>query len=282
MKDRRFAPFLAPLALTRPRQWVPYLGLPVLGVLSACDFSIRSLGPVLLWCVFYLSGGYAFNGACDAGGDFPEKNVVARGEWSRRAAFVFSLSLFFAAALLAFALPERTRFLALAMIALGIFYSLPHVGLKRLPFVGTLSNVGLFVPLYWIGRGALPEAAAGDFWAAAFLALPSLQSQLIHEAQDQEEDGRAGTRTTARALGLQRIPLAVQGISVFILLGASLAVWQEAFPHYAAFAFGIASFTGLIGEGAREFPLWRRRTRRAYMAACLVWVAQLAFECRVS
>lgn len=264
----------APIALLRPLAWAPYLGLVLLGWAdSGSQLPLWSA----LWAILYLSAGYGFNGACDAPTDDPAKNPVVAGKLSRKSAVILSLALFAVALLIGFRQLFDIIWLMTSMIATGILYSLPRIGLKRIPFIGTLANLWLFVPLYWIGAERMPGVALADGLLFAVLAIPSLQSQLIHEAMDEAEDARSGVRTSVRILGKGRVP----GVLIFL----SLATFGTAFaahrfgplPLSAALAIAAAAIIAAIPvrTGPSRFKAWRRRVQMVYAGACTIWLLDM-------
>lgn len=259
------------LALLRPADWLPYLGLTLLGW-SGAGAGAPAPWLTLLWSALYLAGGYGFNGVCDWRTDDASKNPIRGSAVSPRVAGAISLTLLLAPVPLAFALIPSVRWLALAMAVLGVVYSLPGWGLKRLAGVVSLANIALFVPLYWIGAGRMPALGPADLWVLGILALPSLQSQLVHELGDRAEDIRAGRRSTAIWLGERATRLGVQGLGGATCAVALLA-WQQGLLGIAAAVLFVVA--GIVSIAGPEDPLqWRRRIKVAYLVPCAAWLLE--------
>ena len=259
------------LALLRPGDWFPYLGLTMLGWSGTAGAPAPWI--TLLWSALYLAGGYGFNGVCDWRTDDAAKNPIRGSAVSPRAAGALSLALLLAPVPLAFALIPSVRVLTVMMVALGVVYSLPGWGLKRVAGVVSLANIALFVPLYWIGAGRMPEAVPGDLWVLGVLALPSLQSQLVHELGDRAEDLSSGRRSTASWLGENATQRLVQGLGIATLVIAALA-WREGVLGVAAAA--LFALAGLVSAWAPSQPplQWRRRIKVAYLVPCAAWLIE--------
>ncbi len=251
--------------LVRPESWLQYLGLVVLGWSSGKFEGLPF--PPLLWAAIYLGSGFAFNSACDAASDDPGKNPLAgtdggAGVWGQVSGGVLLLC-----APLAFFMVPAHPWVSASQPVAGFLYSLPGTGLKRIPVLGTLSNIWLFIPLYWAGT---PAEIAGTVPAFVLLALPMLQSQLIHELADLGEDTRARTGSTAALAGaacVRRLVAAFSVISVILAAGSTLSGYIEPLP---ALAMALASLAGFFPAG--EPAVWRTRFRRTFSAACLLWL----------
>lgn len=251
--------------LVRPESWLQYLGLVVLGWSSDRPGGLPLLP--LLWAAIYLGSGFAFNSACDAASDNPAKNPLAgtggaSGAWRRVSGGILLLC-----APLAFVMTPAHPWVLASQPVAGFLYSLPGTGLKRIPVLGTLSNIWLFVPLYLAGA---PGEMADRVPALVLLALPMLQSQLIHEIVDLGEDTRARTGSTAAlagTAGVRRLVAALSVVSVLFAAGAALAGQMEPLP---ALAMVLASLAGLAPSA--EPAIWRTRFRRSFSVACLVWL----------
>lgn len=258
------------LALLRPADWLPYLGLTLLGWSGSSGAPAPWL--TLLWSALYLAGGYGFNGVCDWRTDDAAKNPIRGSAVSPRLAGVLCLALLLAPVPLSFVLIPSVRWLTLGMVTLGVVYSLPGWGLKRVAGVVSLANIALFVPLYWIGAGRMPAADPGDLWVLGVLALPSLQSQLVHELGDRAEDLSAGRRSTAIWLGEPATRRSVQALGAATCVVAALAWRQDLLGIASGILFAFAAVFSMVGPGD---PLqWRRRIKIAYLAPCAAWLVE--------
>lgn len=126
----------------------------------------------------------------------------------------------------------------LVSLVVAFLYSAPP-RLKAVPFVGTVLNAGIFAPLFWLGAplgsGVLPTVLL-------FTGL-LLQSQLLHELEDRDEDLAAGVVTTAAMLGTRwsrGAALAVGAAAVLavhavsgraVLAGACIGLASVALTH---------------------------------------------------
>src|SRR5439155_18694411 len=93
-------------------------------------------------------------------------------------------------------------------------------GLKRLPVMGTVVNVLIFVPLPLLAAVG-PPSSGMLFLIYCFYVLVT-QNQILHEIADSEEDVAAGVRTTGVAIGATGVRL------VAVVLGplAALLLWH--------------------------------------------------------
>jgi len=251
--------------LVRPESWLQYLGLVVLGWSSDRPGGLPLLP--LLWAAIYLGSGFAFNSACDAASDDPAKNPLAGTGGSFGVWQWVSGGILLLCAPLAFLMAPAHPCLAASQPLAGFLYSMPGTGLKRIPVLGTLSNIWLFIPLYWV---AYSGEAGGAVPALVLLAVPMLQSQLIHEIVDLGEDIRARTGSTAALAGTAGVRRLVAAFSVVLVLfaaGTALAGQVEPLP---ALAIALASLAGFAPPA--EPANWRARFRRTFSAACLLWL----------
>lgn len=123
--------------------------------------------------------------------------------------------------------------------------------LKRFPFVGTLANGPIFVPVALLACPRWPTGAAAWLLFGAY-ALLLLQNQVVHEAQHAEEDRRDGLRTTARVLGPRPSALLAGALG----LGAAGALGALGLSREPAWAFPVmalpaAALSVRIGLSAR-------------------------------
>jgi 4-hydroxybenzoate polyprenyltransferase len=115
---------------------------------------------------------------------------------------------------------------AVALLAGAIYSAGPR--LKAYPFLGTVLNVGIFLPLMWLAgppiHGVLP---------IAFVTL-LLQNQLWHEREDLDEDRVAAVRTTAAVLGERGTRVAATVVGALGALAATLVAREDRLEAAAA------------------------------------------------
>jgi 4-hydroxybenzoate polyprenyltransferase len=155
-----------------------------------------------------------------------------------------------------------------SLIAGAVYSAGPR--LKSYPFLGTVLNVGIFLPLMWAAgppiRAALP---------VTFVAL-LLQNQLWHEREDLDEDRVAAVRTTAAVLGDRgtRVAATVLGaIGALVALAMSVGPGTRAEAAASVLACAIGSLAPILAA-----PDHRRRVHRtaAIVGGALVYAAGLA------
>jgi len=84
-------------------------------------------------------------------------------------------------------------------VLIGWIYS--YIGrLKKYPFIGTLFNLFIFIPLLFFCYSGNYQPNRIYEIIAVFTAM-MVQNQLIHEVMDQSEDRRGGIRTTYMVIG---------------------------------------------------------------------------------
>lgn len=123
----------------------------------------------------------------------------------------------------------------LAFLVVNALYNLPKNGLRTLPPLDLLAQLGylLIVPLsIWIN-----DTAALPWQTYAYLFLFSMQSHLIGQVMDIVPDKAAGRRTTATILGIKKTKLLIIFI-VFLEVFLLLTVYQE-YIFGGMLAFGL-------------------------------------------
>lgn len=230
----------------------------------------------LLWSVLYLAGGYGFNGACDWRTDDPGKNPIREAAVSPSLAGGLALTILLAPIGVAYFLMPDILWLAAGMVSLGIVYSLPHWGLKRIPGIVTVANVALFVPLFWIGADRLPEFQIRDILPVLVLAIPSLQSQLVHELGDMREDRRSGVTSTAIFLGERTVCRILQVSGIATMLIAVFALKTHTFSILVAVLFSAAGAFSMVPSETTQggYRRWRKRLKLAYLIPCTAWLIE--------
>ncbi len=250
------------LRALRARQWLHFVPLPLAGVPAfGLVAGTCPIGPVLWACLaaaLCLAFAYGLNAHTDRATDrSARKNPLVGAP-----AGLVALAPALACGALALPVAAASGGLAAAALSLaaGAVYS-AGPRLKRLPVVGTLANAAIFAPLLGLLGGPRPPG----FWgmSAVFAAL-LLQNQLIHERADEDEDRRAGARTTARAIGRVGVARAGRWLAA-VGAAASLPVGAGAWSAWAAGAVGLVFGAWLSGQEDAA------RARRAHR-----WVALLA------
>ena len=259
---------MAVVSLLRVPEWLQYEGLILLGWAANASRPVPVV--TILWASVYLAAAFSFNAASDWQSDAPQKNPITRGEVSPIPATAISLLLLLCALIFTRVLPLGQRWLGAAMVGTAFAYSLPTLGLKRFPVIGTMANLALFLPLFWLGAAGqvLPGHA---MLYGLLLGIPAIQSQLVHEAEDVTEDEHAGSLSTIRWLGARVLRPTVVSLSAMVCVAAFVAALQFALPAAAAGAYAVAAVAV-----ARQPPLrgnWRGRIRWAYSAATVLWLA---------
>jgi 4-hydroxybenzoate polyprenyltransferase len=209
----------------RTRQWAHFAVLPLAGLHS---FSAREAPRVLLAVAAAsaaLAYAYGINACADRGSDASvDKNpLVGLSETPSSVRAMVAISAILAL-IAAVPLGLDAVKLTVASLIAGTAYSVgPR--LKALPLLGLVFNTAIFAPL--LGLLHLPSAVL----FIVFVGL-LVQSQLLHEAADANEDELAGARTTARTLGtsstraviaLVAIPTVVVAVRVAPSLLSSVA-----------------------------------------------------------
>lgn len=176
----------------RPRDWWYYLGLPLLAGDSPSTSLVTTLAGVLAAaaCMAFAFGWNSWN----------DEGVDTFRPWSPRQLAVVLLACVVLALVTTHLVGPLALLAAVVSLAAGWSYS-GGPRLKRVPFVNTLANAPIFVPLGLLGGDLGPHAAARWGLLAAFGFL-LLQNQLIHEIQHADEDREAHVGTTHLALGV--------------------------------------------------------------------------------
>ncbi len=197
------------LRLYRVKDWLHFLVLPLAGWSNHSRVTLA--GGILGWA-FALAFVSAINQAFDDRLDRSGKNPAA--QLGRRRALWLSLPPL-ALSLLSLALfAPIGLFAAAAMMLAAIIYSAPP-RLKRIPIVGTLWNVVLGIAGFFFA-GVIPLAPLVGAFALLLLA-----SQLIHEAQDRDDDAGGEVHTIATVAGR---PVALE-LAMVVVIVLPLAMW---------------------------------------------------------
>ncbi len=261
-------------ATLRGAQWRHFALLPLAALSGTGASALGRMARGVAVASLALAYAYGLNAITDRATDRDaRKNPLAgRSSCPATAATVVA-----GMALLALALAATNGRSALLAAAISIAAATAYSAgpqLKRWPGVGMLANAAIFTPLLFVGRATAGVPAQMGLLTTAFIAL-LIQSQLLHECADIDEDAARGAWTTARALGLGRTTTAalLTGIA-----GAFACV-----PPAPSRALALIAAAVLIGTGAfamqSSLPFARRRAaHRAIGLAggALLWAAALA------
>lgn len=250
----------------RPTAWVHFLALPLASATSPLG-AARGVAIAL----FVLAFGYLLNAVSDRAMDRPAKNPLSSGESSASATPVLLALASAAGALAAFA-PSCTRIATAVSLGAGVVYSVgPR--LKRVPLLGTATNVACFAPLLWTGASGDDRPPGMHSLAAAFTCL-LLQNQLLHEAADRDEDRAGLVRTSVLAIGHRRAALAAAFLGLAAAACAPEASWTLAWAMTAAFAIGFPALLARFGGSTRLMSA-ARVAHRACSALAGAWLFAL-------
>ncbi len=258
------------LSALRARDWWYFALLPVAGLgrenAAGSAVLLQTAAGITGACAI-LGFAYGLNSLSDRALDAdPRKNPLAggRGDAARVKRLVVVAA---AAALVLAALRGAGAHLTATVVALaaGFAYSAPP-RLKAVPFVGTMTNVGIFTPLFWLG--APLDGGAAGLWGVFVLLL--LQNQLLHEEEDLPEDLRARIVTTAAMLGRPGVRITCVGLAV---VAALVGVTQLGGAALAAALLTVGAATAVTVRSARGS---RRRDhgRYAVLGGALVYLAE--------
>lgn len=198
------------LRLYRVKDWLHFLPLPLAGWLGDPKHPpVASLiGGVIAWGLG-LAYASAINQAYDDRLDRPAKNPVVEG-FGRRQALALSVPpMLLSLAVLAVWAPLGLL-PGVVLLAAATLYSAPP-RLKQFPVLGTLWNLLVGIPgFFFAGRPPLDQLPLRPL--VGLFALLLLGSQLIHEAQDRDDDAAGDVRTVATVGGRSAALLAAAGL----------------------------------------------------------------------
>lgn len=265
---------VAYLRLYRVKDWLHFLPLPLAGWLADPDHAspLALAGGVIAWglgLAYASSINQAFDDRLDR--TFRAKNPVGPSFGRRQAILLSVPPLLGCLAVLAWLSPLGLV-PGVALLAAATLYSAPP-RLKRFPVLGTLWNLLVALPgFFFAGRpsvGELPLRPLVGLFAALLLG-----SQLIHEAQDREDDVSGDVRTVATEGGRRTALLAASALvtstpALAWWLSAGVARRGEITASCVAFAAYWATLliTSLQCEDSLE--LKRLRLRYRHSAICL-------------
>ena len=146
--------------------------------------------------------------------------------------------------------------------------------IKRLPVLGTLTNLWIFCPLAFLCQGSLPWASG--LWAFTCLfGIVLVQNQLLHESMDRDEDLGDGVRTTAALLGVRGTAVlsGVLGLLAgMVTIRVGVSVGMPLLFVGAALPVTVFSLFIVLRPGGDAPARRRRRQRVVGMATCgIAW-----------
>ncbi len=151
---------------------------------------------------------------------------------------------------------------ALSLVA-SVLYSVgPR--LKAVPFVCTLSNDAIFVPLLFLGRDST-RTLSGFFTLVAAFTVLLTQNQLLHELADREEDAAGGVLTTGGVVGSRGT--AAGALAVGLLAAAAFVALDGHGARQVVAATGVTLGGALAAATARFAPARVRRAHRWFSLA---------------
>jgi 4-hydroxybenzoate polyprenyltransferase len=242
---------LVELAVLRPGQWLHFAALPLAGV-SAGTLTLPSFFPLAALALFCASAAlgwaYGINAIADRRTDSSsDKNPLA-GATDVRRSVVWTVIASGIAALGAGAAlgPHAFACAAASVVASGLYSIGPRMKARRV--AGLLFNTAIFTPLTGLLLPSSGSAPAHFSLVLTIFVAMLLQSQLLHELQDAEEDAAGGARTTASLFGPRwtRITVALLAVPVIVC-----AVWMGA-PLLLRLVAGVA----VLVSGAVALAPW--------------------------
>ncbi len=268
--------------LYRVNDWIHFLPLPLAGwVADPRSPSVTSLlGGVLGWG-FGLAYTSAINQAFDDRVDRDErrKNPVGAAFVRQRAIGLSLPPLALSLGALALWSPEGLLPGALLLAAATLYSAPPR--LKRFVGIGTLWNLIVALPgFFFAARPPLTELPLRPV-AGIFTAL-LLGSQLIHEAQDKDDDAQGGVRTVAtvggRGAALKAAIAVVTALPVIAYL-LSAGLKTRAIVAGACAVFGAAWAYLLWAHVGSDERAAIKRLRLGYRYAAIALGAVVFWAC---
>ena len=260
------------LQLYRVRDWLHFLPLPLAGWFSSDARTVSALvGGVVAWALalaFMSAINQAFDDRLDRA--TVGKNPVG-ARFSRRQAVLFAVPPALAVLpVLALFSPHGIVPGLVALIAATVYSAPPR--LKRVPVLGTLWNIA-------VGAPALFFAGAPDFDRVPFRLLVALfaalllVSQLIHEAEDRDDDRSGGVPTVAVLTGTR----GALAMAVALLAATPVLTWLlsrglngRGAVTVATAVFSVAWIVSLVGRMQRADLSGLRRVRLNFRYAAFV------------
>jgi 4-hydroxybenzoate polyprenyltransferase len=262
------------LRLYRVKDWAHFLPLPFAGwVADPHHPGVLALaGGVLGWGLG-LAYASAVNQAYDDRLDrvWRAKNPVG-GAFDRRRAIRLSLPPLVASLAVLAALAPAGFVPGLVLVVAATLYSAPP-RLKRFPVLGTLWNLLVGVPgFFFAGRPPIGELPLRPL--VGIFGVLLLGSQLIHEAQDRDDDVEGDVRTIATEggrrtalVGASALVVATPAIAWLLAAGVDRRAEITAACALFAAGWGALLWTRARCEDGAELRALRLRYR--YSAICL-------------
>lgn|GEM_PF-3310093 len=187
------------IKFTRVKDWLHFLFLPLLDFAPG-EINWFNLVLAVFCAGFCLAFAYGYNQFKDESIDRnTEQFSLDMYGYTPNGLRIVLIVLIFLAALCGVLIDPMALNAAIVSILGSAFYS-GGPRLKRIPVIGTLTNLMIFVPLTLLGG----SFGGGFYFIIFLLALIALlmQSQMIHEAADYKEDMQQMVSTTAVKFGL--------------------------------------------------------------------------------
>lgn len=268
------------LASLRAPQWLHFCVLPLAALDREALLALPHAWPRALAGCLAASGclafAYGINAVAERRSDRSSgKNPLVDAPEAAPLATAFALLAALLALGLALACLGKLAALAcLVSLACGATYSV-GIGGKKVPVLGLLLNLGIFVPLSAL---LLDPAAIPPSWRheLAVFALLLVQNQLVHELADYDEDRAAKAHTTARYLRRRTTVRVATAVGLLIPLASILLAPTHAQALLASLLAGVTAM--LTAESRRDPARTRREHRRvAFVGGALLWLlARLA------
>jgi len=259
------------LGFLRPRDWWYYVALPLIGGGPGAR-SPGDAAPGLLAAGACMAFAFGWNSWNDEG-------VDTFRPWSPRQLAVVLLAATVVALGAAWTAGPVPLLAAAVSLVAGWCYS-GGPRLKGVPYVNTLANAPIFVPLGLMGGPDGPLGPARWMLVAAF-GLLLLQNQLIHEIQHDLEDRAARVGTTYQRLGANATGAvsAALGLAAAVLLAGlplpAFPPWLPAVcaaPQAALSVLQLATRRGVTPQDAGSLRSLQRWIGLAVGAAAWVLV----------
>jgi 4-hydroxybenzoate polyprenyltransferase len=268
------------LRLYRVKDWIHFLPLPLAGWVADPDHPsvLALIGGVLGWGL-----GLAYTSAINQAYDdrldrmWRSKNpVIAGGEggegFARRRAIWLSIPPMIASLVVLALMAPMGLVPGVVLIVAATLYSAPP-RLKRFPVLGTLWNLLVGVPgFFFASRPSVGELPLRPL--VGLFAVLLLGSQLIHEAQDRDDDAVGDVKTVATEGGRRTalvaasaLVIATPGIAWWLAAGVERRAEITAACAVFAIGWGALLWSRLRCEDGAE--LKRLRLRYRYSAICL-------------
>jgi 4-hydroxybenzoate polyprenyltransferase len=259
-----------------------FLPLPLAGWVADREREgARVLAGAAIGWAFALAYTSAINQAFDDRLDARQRSKNPVGPtFDRRRAVALALPPLVAALIALATLAPSGLAIGATMMAAATLYSAPP-RLKRIPVVGTLWNVVIGVPgLFFAGWPRAPEPPF-KLLVGLFATL-LLGSQLIHEAQDRDDDS-GHVRTVATEVGRR----AALGAAMLVVLAAPAIAWwlgarvEHRLPIAGACAIFSVTWAALLAAHLRTEDVARLKRLRLWYRYAAVALGGVVFAVAV-